>query len=126
MGAIFVFSAIASLGLPGLAGFWGEVFALLAAFNPAEVLNQGLFRTYMVLGAIGTILTAGYMLWLIQRLTLGQVREKWAGDASIDDLRPVEAVAWAPLLVAILALGIAPLLVFEITNDAVVALTQLF
>ena len=43
-GALFVFVAIASLGLPGLAGFWGEVLALLAAFNPAPGLNEALFR----------------------------------------------------------------------------------
>ena len=126
MGAIFVFTAIASLGLPGLAGFWGEVLALLAAFSPAAGLNEGLFRSYMVLGGVGTILTAGYMLWLVQRLTLGKVRDRWADDASIDDVRPMEVVAWAPLLVATLALGVFPRAVLDITNDAVVGLTSLF
>jgi NADH-quinone oxidoreductase subunit M len=125
-GAIFVFVAIASLGLPGLAGFWGEVLALLAAFNPAPGLSSSLFRSYMVLGGIGTILTAGYMLWLIQRLTLGVVRDKWAADSSIDDLRPAEVWAWSPLLVGILALGIYPRAIFDITNGAVTGLARLF
>jgi NADH-quinone oxidoreductase subunit M len=126
MGAIFVFAAIASLGLPGLAGFWGEVFALLAAFNPAAGLSTGLFRSYMVLGAVGTILTAGYMLWLIQRLNLGQLREKWAADTHIDDVRPMELIAWTPLLVFILALGVYPKLVMDMTNSAVDGLTKIF
>jgi NADH-quinone oxidoreductase subunit M len=126
VGAIFVFVAIASLGLPGLAGFWGEVLALLASFNPAPGLSSSLFRSYMVLGGIGTILTAGYMLWLIQRLTLGVVRDKWANDASIDDLRPAEVWAWSPLLVGILALGIYPRAIFDITNGAVTGLARLF
>ena len=126
MGAIFVFAAIASLGLPGLAGFWGEVLALLAAFNPARGLPNGLFRTYMVLGGVGTILTAGYMLWLVQRLNLGVVRDKWANDASIDDVRPAEVWAWSPLLVGILALGIYPRAIFDITNGAVTGLARLF
>jgi len=126
VGAIFVFVAIASLGLPGLAGFWGEVLALLAAFNPAPGLSSSLFRSYMVLGGIGTILTAGYMLWLIQRLTLGVVREKWANDTAIDDVRPAEIWAWSPLLVGILALGIYPRAIFEITNGAVTGLARLF
>jgi NADH-quinone oxidoreductase subunit M len=126
MGAIFVFVAIASLGLPGLAGFWGEVIALLAAFNPLAGLPNGLFRTYMVLGGIGTILTAGYMLWLIQRLNLGVVREKWANDPAIDDVRPAEVLAWSPLLVGVVALGVYPALVFHITNGAVTGLTKLF
>jgi NADH-quinone oxidoreductase subunit M len=126
MAAIFAFSAIASLGLPGLAGFWGEVLALLAAFNPAPGLSNPLFRTYMVLGGVGTILTAGYFLWLLQRLNLGQVRERWAQDRSLDDIRPVEVAAWSPLLVGILALGIYPRAVLEVTNGAVSGLVRVF
>src|SRR5437660_4630805 len=102
MGAIFVFVAVASLGLPGLAGFWGEVLALLAAFNPARGLSSSLFRSYMVLGGIGTILTAGYMLWLIQRLNLGAVREKWASAPPIDHVRPAETWSGSPLLAGLL------------------------
>jgi NADH-quinone oxidoreductase subunit M len=125
LGGIFAFTAIASLGLPGLAGFWGEVLALLAAFNPAEGLNVGLFRTYMVLGGVGTILTAGYMLWLVQRLNLGKASEKHV-EERLPDVRPVELAAWAPLLVGILALGVYPRAVLEITNSAVTGLTGLF
>jgi len=78
------------------------------------------------LGGIGTILTAGYMLWLIQRLNLGVVREKWASDPSIDDVRPAEIWAWSPLLVGILALGIYPRAIFDITNGAVTGIARLF
>src|SRR5918995_3373844 len=91
LASILAFSAIASLGLPGLAGFWGEVLALLAAFNPAPGLNTGLFRTYMVLGGVGTILTAGYFLWLLQRLNLGKASEHRISER-LPDVRPVE---WA-------------------------------
>ncbi|MEP7055946.1 MAG: NADH-quinone oxidoreductase subunit M, partial [Actinomycetota bacterium] len=73
MASLLTFVAIASLGLPGLAGFWGEIFALQAAFNPAPGLNVGLFRGLMVGGAVGTILTAGYFLWLLQRVNQGVV-----------------------------------------------------
>ncbi|MDQ4005146.1 MAG: NADH-quinone oxidoreductase subunit M, partial [Actinomycetota bacterium] len=58
LGSLLAFTAIASLGLPGLAGFWGEVMALLSAYDPAPGLSLGLFRTLMVLGGVGTILTA--------------------------------------------------------------------
>jgi NADH-quinone oxidoreductase subunit M len=125
MGGILAFAAIASLGLPGLAGFWGEVFALLAAFNPAPGLSTGLFRTYMVLGGVGTILTAGYMLWLIQRLNLGKATEQRLSER-LDDVRPTEWVAWSPLLAGILALGIYPGAVLKITDAAVGGLTRLF
>jgi NADH-quinone oxidoreductase subunit M len=126
MGVLLTFTAIASLGLPGLAGFWGEILSLLAAFNPADGLSVGLFRAYMVAGSIGTVLTAGYLLWLVQRLNLGQVKEKWASDPDIDDVRPMEWIAWAPLLVAILALGVWPRAILDTTNDAVTSLTSLF
>jgi len=47
------------LGLPGLAGFWGEFPAVLSR-QPGGNLSQPLFRTYMVIAAIGTVLAAGY------------------------------------------------------------------
>ena len=67
LGGVFAFVAIASLGLPGLAGFWGEVMALLSSYSPAESLSTPLFRAFMIAGGIGTILTAGYFLWMLQR-----------------------------------------------------------
>jgi len=123
MGAILTFVAIASLGLPGLAGFWGEVFALLAAFSPAEALvaagHLTLFRVLMVLGAVGTVLTAGYFLWMLQRVNMGSLPERWKGHA-LTDITPIEWMAWTPLLVLIVALGILPSLVFGVTNPDVV------
>jgi NADH-quinone oxidoreductase subunit M len=125
MGGILAFAAIASLGLPGLAGFWGEVLALLAAFRPAPGLATSLFRTYMVLGAVGTVLTAGYFLWLLQRLNLGRAPEKWA-DKHLIDVQPVEYAAWAPLLLFIVVLGVYPGMITNLTNGAVDAITKLF
>ena len=54
------------------------------------------------------------------------MREKWAADPSIDDVRPAEVFAWSPLLVGILALGIYPRAIFDITNGAVTGLARLF
>jgi NADH-quinone oxidoreductase subunit M len=125
MGGILAFSAIASLGLPGLAGFWGEVLALLAAFRPAAGLSTSLYRTYMVLGSVGTVLTAGYFLWLLQRLNLGRAPDRWVGKG-FRDVQPVEYAAWAPLMVAIVGLGVYPGVVTNLTNGAVSALTRLF
>src|ERR1700687_5451489 len=71
LGWIFGFCAMASLGLPGLAGFWGEFPAILAAFSPAKGLSVPLFRTYMVIAAIGTVFAAGYLLWMLQRVAMG-------------------------------------------------------
>jgi len=120
MAAIFSFVAIASLGLPGLAGFWGEVMALLSSFNPSHALalNVGLYRGFMVAGGIGTVLTAGYFLWMLQRVNMGTLSDKWR-DASFKDVLPVEWLSWVPLLVMIVILGLAPHLVFGVTDGAV-------
>jgi NADH-quinone oxidoreductase subunit M len=124
LASILAFTAIASLGLPGLAGFWGEVMALLSSYSPAEGLSLGLYRTLMVFGGIGTILTAGYFLWMLQRVNLGTVPERWQ-TKELADVNTVEYLSWAPLIVGILVLGVAPVLIFGITNDAVAALTGL-
>src|SRR3954449_6482351 len=77
LGWILGFCAMASLGLPGLAGFWGEFPAILSAFSPAPGLNEGLFRGYMVIAAIGTVLAAGYLLWMYQRVAFGEPKPEF-------------------------------------------------
>ncbi|HRB04305.1 MAG TPA: proton-conducting transporter membrane subunit, partial [Ilumatobacteraceae bacterium] len=63
MGWILGFCAMASLGLPGLAGFWGEFPAILASWSPANVLvangHETLFRVLTIVAALGTVLAAG-------------------------------------------------------------------
>jgi NADH-quinone oxidoreductase subunit M len=118
IGAILAFVSIASLGLPGLAGFWGEVMALLSSFAPADGLNTALFRGFMVAGGVGTVLTAAYFLWMLQRVNLGTLPEQWK-TASFGDIDRIEWLSWAPLLALILILGIYPRLVFGVTTDAV-------
>jgi len=123
LGALLGFTAMASLGLPGLAGFWGEFMSLLASFDPLGGLSTGLFRTLMVIGGIGTVLTAGYMLWMLQRVNFGEPSEEWAGH-DLHDVDRFELAAWSPLVVSILAIGVFPRLVFGATNDAVQALVR--
>jgi NADH-quinone oxidoreductase subunit M len=109
------------LGLPGLAGFWGEFWSLIGAYNPLNGLNVSLFRGTMVAGAIGTVLTAGYMLWMLQRVNLGEPNAEWEGH-DLPDADRFELVAWAPLLVATVAIGVFPRIITDATNGAVVEL----
>jgi NADH-quinone oxidoreductase subunit M len=124
LGGVFAFTAIASLGIPGLAGFWGEVMALLSSFKPAGGLSVGLFRSFMIAGGVGTILTAGYFLWMLQRVNLGTLPDRWK-EERIADVAPIEWVSWVPLLLGIFVLGVFPRLVFGVTNEAVAGLTHL-
>ncbi|NOX29282.1 MAG: NADH-quinone oxidoreductase subunit M [Actinobacteria bacterium] len=118
MGWILGFATMASLGLPGLAGFWGEFPAILAAYQPAPALSEELFRVYMVIAALGTVLAAGYLLWLYQRTAFGEPTEEFA-DLEIADVNQYEWLAWTPFLLAILAFGVYPNLIFSLTDDTV-------
>ncbi len=164
LGWILGFCAMASLGLPGLAGFWGEFPAILAAYSPAAGLSQSLFRVLMVIAAVGTVLAAGYLLWLYQRTAFGEPTAEFAGHdahgldahghdphghdahghepghadpgapalahsvgaaanddhhSDIHDVNIFEWIAWTPLLVGILVLGVYPQLMFKILDPAV-------
>jgi NADH-quinone oxidoreductase subunit M len=129
MGMLFTYVAIASLGLPGLAGFWGEMFALLGAWNPAPALVDAgyltLYRVLVVIGAFGTVLTAGYFLWMLQRVNMGNAPERWANHG-LGDVSPIEIGSWAPLLALILILGVLPFLMTGMTNGDVVNILSIF
>jgi NADH-quinone oxidoreductase subunit M len=118
LGGLLTFAAIASLGLPGLAGFWGEMLAMLGAYRPAAGLNRPLFAVLMVLAGIGTLLAAAYLLGLLRRLTLGVVAPRWRG-VRYADLGALELATAAPLLVLTLAVGLYPRLILGITDGAV-------
>ena len=123
MGVLLGFAAMASLGLPALAGFWGEFMALMASFDPLDGLDPGLFRGFMIAGAVGTVLTAGYMLWMLREVNFGEPADEWLGK-EFHDVGTFEWLAWAPLVIATIALGVYPKLVFGMTNDAVVRLVE--
>jgi NADH-quinone oxidoreductase subunit M len=118
LGWILAFCCMASLGLPGLAGFWGEFPAIWSAYQPGGGLNEALFRTYMVVAAIGTIFAAGYLLWLLQRVAFGTPSEEFA-DEPVHDMHLTDYIAWAPILLCIVALGVYPNIVFHVTDEAV-------
>jgi NADH-quinone oxidoreductase subunit M len=104
------FAAIASLGLPGLAGFWGEAFAVVAAVRRGGPL----WFTLAALAAVGGALTAAYFLRLLRRLTHGVPSEPVRGVPAT--IAGVEWLAWAPLVVLTLAVGVAPALVLAATS----------
>jgi len=111
------YAAIASLGLPGLAGFWGEAFAVVAAFS-----RGGPFWIVLgVLAAVGAALAAAYFMRMLRQVTHGPP------SPAVSSLAParlvsVELASWAPLVVLALALGLVPALVTELSAVPVEAL----
>jgi NADH-quinone oxidoreductase subunit M len=118
LGWILGFCAFASLGLPGLAGFWGEFPAILSSFQPAAGLSVTVFRSFMVVASIGTVFAAGYLLWMYQRTAFGEPKSEFEHQ-HIHDVHIPEYIAWVPMLALILGLGIVPNLIFRETNGPV-------
>ncbi|NEB38696.1 NADH-quinone oxidoreductase subunit M [Streptomyces sp. SID14515] len=144
LGALLAFAAIASLGLPGLAGFWGEMLTLFGAYSPAEGLSRPAFRTFMAIGAFGTLLTAAYMLIVVRRVCMGEhtphsrlspddraprttdgpdpsgaAGVRPATTPQLADIRTYEAVAWTPLAALTVLAGLWPAVLLGLTDPAV-------
>ncbi len=113
----FVLFTLASIGLPGLNGFTGEFLILLGMFErawteaPPSLLLA--YKTMTVLAVFGVVLGAWYMLYLVQRIFFGPLKEG-ALDHGTDHPAPVadlslrEVAALAPLVVFIVWIGLHP------------------
>ncbi len=95
---MLAFASFASLGLPGLAGFPGEFLSLVGAWR-SELIAPG----YVIAAAIGVLLAAAYMLWMVQRVVLG---ESSAAVAKIPDLNRLEIGILVPLVVITVGMGV--------------------
>jgi len=98
--AFFLFSAMVGIGLPGLAGFVGELSTLLGAWASAATRMAGW------VSATGVILSAGYLLWTVQRLLYGPVRHP--EQRLFADVTLTETVTLVPLAALSLLLGVWP------------------
>jgi NADH-quinone oxidoreductase subunit M len=117
LGFALILGLAATLGLPGLAGFWGEFLSLYAAWSPAEGLPPAVFRGAAVAGALGTVLAAAYAL-RVARLV-------WAGDRTEPATADSAGAEWhviAGLVAATLLLGVLPMPLLSMTSEAVAAL----
>ncbi len=102
---------MASLGLPGLAGFVGEVLVFLGAFGAPDPS----FRWYVVAAVPAVVITAAYYLWTMHRMFLGALRERWA---SLWDVCWRERFTLYPLAAVTVVLGVYPTPIFELVNPA--------
>jgi NADH-quinone oxidoreductase subunit M len=100
--ALMVTFSMASLGLPGMSGFIAEFTVFIGAFARFDVLTA--------IAVLGVVLTAGYILRMVQRMFLGELNPKWA-DLTEINLR--ETVSVVPLLVLTVLLGVLPSLLIE-------------
>ncbi|WP_405553555.1 NuoM family protein [Streptomyces sp. NBC_01171] len=116
LGGLLAFGAVASLGLPGLAGFWGEMLALFGAFQPAAGLNRAAYLVFLAIGAFGTLLTAAYLLVVVRRVCMGDPRQDLP---ELADVRGYEFAAWTPLVVLTVLAGLWPRALLGLSDPAV-------
>ena len=98
----YVIAMLSSIGLPGLNNFVGEFLVLLGTFSVDRVLAS--------IAIVGVILSAVYMLWSYQRTFQGSLKDRWA---SLPDLSWREGAIVAPIVVAMLWIGLHPAPVLE-------------
>jgi NADH-quinone oxidoreductase subunit M len=119
---VMLVTALASLGLPGLAGFISEFLVFRGAFHIMPV--------YAIIGVIAIVLTAAYILWkIVQYVFLGEFsEEKWRSIFDAEhwpfsvDMARFEVITMAPLLFFMLLVGIYPAPVLNVINAATTAL----
>jgi NADH-quinone oxidoreductase subunit M len=107
----FLFVVLASVGLPLLNGFVGEFLVLSGAFQARAV--------YGILGTTGVIWSAGYLLWMYQRVFFGKVTHEI--NQMLPDLDTRERIALLPAAAGALVMGVAPLLWLNAIDPAVQA-----
>jgi NADH-quinone oxidoreductase subunit M len=122
---VMLMTALASLGLPGLAGFISEFLVFRGAFGLSPLM-----KTYAIIGVIAIVLTAAYILWkIVQYIFLGEFsEEKWTAifdrkhwHFSLDMAR-FEIITMVPLIFFMLFVGIYPAPILEVINAASTAL----
>jgi len=116
-----LFFTFSSIGLPGMNGFAGEFLLLAGMFqrafqSPIEAPAEGVadlvrqLRIISVIAVLGVVLGAWYMLWLIQRIFFGPLKEPASDEADppVHDMTWREVAALAPLAIFVVWIGVQP------------------
>lgn len=112
---MLAFCSFASLGLPGMTGFIAELSVLVGAYNISPL--------FAGLSLIGIVMTAAYMLWMMQRVLLGPLNPKWE---KMPDANAREIVSLVPLMALMLVFGVVPGPVLAFFSNASTAILALF
>ena len=112
--AFIGFAFFASLGLPGLSGFIAEQLVFLGSFP--------VFRTLVIIGAVGIIFVASFHLWALQRVFLGPLNPKYA---TLDEINAREIFCLAPLAILVMIVGVWPMPVMNLMNASLIRLVDL-
>lgn len=110
---VFSIAGLASLGLPGTSGFAAEFITFTGAFSSTAVTGM---KIYTLLGVFGIVLTAGYILYMLQKVFYGPPQEKYDGTPDADT---IEKVCIFLFVFAILVVGIYPAVLTDIIKAGI-------
>jgi NADH-quinone oxidoreductase subunit M len=94
----FLIVTLSSLGLPMLNGFVGEFLIIVGSYHNRAV--------YAALAALGVVLAAVYLLWMYQRVFLGEITND--KNKNVPDCTALEKIILTTVVIVILAMGIYP------------------
>jgi NADH-quinone oxidoreductase subunit M len=106
----------AAIGLPGLSGFISEALVFVGAFG------SDVTRILTIVGTLGILIGAAYMLWTLQRIFFGEFNNKW--DDVLHDITFREYAMLIPLTIIIIFLGIYPSAVLDLMTTSVNTLVE--
>ena len=106
----------AAIGLPGLSGFISEALVFIGAFGNEQI------RVLTAISLLGILLGAGYMLWTLQRIYLGTLKDKWK---ELTDLTFREYCMLVPLTIIIIVIGVYPSIILQFMTTSVNAMVKL-
>ncbi len=115
LATLFTFAGLASLGLPGLAGFVAEYIVFTSSYKNLSVIT--------VISVFTMILTASYVLWMLKRVFYGPFNDKWSWlpDANLRETIPLFALAGVIVFV-----GIYPQFLIDVITPSLTQLMHVF
>jgi len=108
MAVVFSVAGLASLGLPTTSGFAAEFLVFIGSFSSTIVPG---IQVYTILAVLGVVITAGYILWMLQRVFYGPVLEQYNG---VKDADIIERVYMFAFIAVIMLVGIYPAILTDV------------
>jgi len=105
---VFTIAGLGALGLPTTSGFAAEFLVFLGSFTSTIVAG---IQIYTILAVLGIVVTAGYILWMLQRVFYGPVLEQFNGVADAD---VIEKVYMVTFIAVIMLVGIYPAILTDV------------
>jgi NADH-quinone oxidoreductase subunit M len=119
--SFFIVAGLCGLGLPLLSGFPAELLVYIGAYQ-AQAFPLAHISLYFWVAVAGLVLTAFYVLRIIQRGFFGPLNEKWAHH--LHDATPWQAVPRVVLIITLVFFGVAPLTMLRLIQTGTLPIVK--